>query len=267
MLIDFHTHAFPERIAERAIGKLAHDAGGLVPQTNGTFSSLKVEMEKDGVDISVVHSIATSPKQQTNVNNFAMEMDQDPAIVAFGSIHPDAPDALAELERIKAAGLKGVKLHPEYQQFYADDEKMKPIYRKISQLGLVTIFHAGLDYGFAPPYHCLPEHMLRALKWFDSPVVAAHWGGLDCGSQVLETLCGENIWFDLSYGYGCLPKPIAQRIVDSHGPDRLLFGSDMPWHRPAWELKLIDALDISPSDREKILYRNAQNLLKLSRKT
>lgn len=263
MLIDFHTHAFPEKIASRAVGKLAHESGGLVPQTNGTLNSLKEEMAKDGVDISVVLSIATNPKQQTNVNNYAMEMDRDPAIVAFGSIHPDAPDALEELERIRAAGLKGVKLHPEYQQFYVDDERMKPIYKKISSLGLITIFHAGHDYGFSPPYHCMPGNLQRALKWFDSPVVAAHWGGEGCGQEVLEKLCGENLWFDLSFGYGAMPKPIAQAIVDKHGPDRLLFGSDMPWHRPEWELRLLNSLDISDTDREKIFFRNAMGLLNL----
>ena len=117
MLIDFHTHAFPGRIAPRAMAQLSRDAGGLVPQTDGTLESLKAEMAKDGVDISVVHSIATNPRQQTNVNSFAIEINKDPAIVAFGSIHPDAPDALEELERIHGAGLKGVKFHPEYQQF------------------------------------------------------------------------------------------------------------------------------------------------------
>ena len=264
MLIDFHTHAFPERIAARAIGKLSQEAGGLVPQTNGTLVSLKEEMARDGVDISVVHAIATSPKQQTNVNNVAIEMNADPAIVAFGSIHPDAPDALAELERIQSAGLKGVKLHPEYQQFYADDERMKPIYKKITDLGLITLFHAGFDYGFLPPYHCMPQHLLGALRWLEGPVVAAHWGGLDCGRQVLDQLCGiENLWMDLSYGYGCIPKPIAQAIVEKHTPDRLLFGSDMPWHRPSWELRLVNALDLSEGDREKILFRNAQSLLSL----
>ena len=263
MLIDFHTHAFPERIAARAVQKLAHDAGGLEPQTDGTVSSLKAQMALDGVDISVVQSIATSPRQQTNVNNFAMEIDRDPAIVAFGSVHPDAPDALEELERIHAAGLKGVKFHPEYQHFYANDEKMKPIYRKISQLGLITLFHAGHDYGFPPPYHAMPEHLLGALRWLDSPVVAAHWGGLSCGSQVLEQLCGQDIWLDLSYGYGVMPKPMAQAIVDKHSPERLLFASDMPWHRPSWELRLIHALDISDTDRENICFRNAQKLLNL----
>lgn len=264
MLIDFHTHAFPEKIASRAIASLSHEAGGLEPQTDGTLASLKEQMRRDGVDISVVHSIATNPRQQHKVNDFAIEMDQDPAIVAFGSVHPDAPDALEELERIKAAGLKGVKLHPEYQGFYADDEKMKPIYRAISRLELIVLFHAGHDYGFAPPYHCMPQHLLGALKWLDTPVVAAHWGGVGCGTEVLETLCGrEGLFFDLSFGYSMMPKSIAQHIVDKHGPDRLLFASDMPWHRPAWELRLLNSLDISGTDREKICFRNAQTLLDL----
>ena len=263
MLIDFHTHAFPEKIASRAVGKLSYEGGGLMPQTDGSAGSLKEQMKQDGVDISVVLGIATNPRQQHSVNDFAMALDRDPAFVAFGSVYPDAPDALEELERIAAAGLKGVKLHPEYQQFYADDEKMKPIYRKISELGLITSFHAGFDYGFPPPYHAMPEQMLRALRWFDSPVVAAHWGGADCGLQVLEKLCGENLYFDLSFGYGCMPKPIAQAILDKHGADRLLFGSDMPWHRPEWELRLLNSLDISEEDREKICFRNAMQLLNL----
>jgi predicted TIM-barrel fold metal-dependent hydrolase len=263
MLIDFHTHAFPEKIAGRAMASLAHAAGGLKPQTEGTIESLKAEMVRDGVDIAVVQSIATNPHQQSKVNDFAMEMDKDDKIYAFGSVHPDAPDALEELERIAAAGLKGVKLHPEYQGFYADDEKMKPIYQKISALGLVTLFHAGTDIGFPPPYHATPEHMKNALRWFDSPVVAAHWGGAGCGPEVLDKLCGENLYFDLSFGYGVISKPVAQGIVDKHGVDRLLFGSDMPWHRPEWELRLINSLDLSDADREKIFCRNAIELLQL----
>lgn len=263
MIIDFHTHAFPEKIAQRAVSQLSFSCGGVVPQTGGTAASLKEEMAKDGVDISVVHSIATNPHQQHNVNNFAISLASDPCLVPFGSVHPDAPDALEELERIAAAGLKGVKFHPDYQSFYVDDEKMKPLYRKISQLGLITLFHAGEDYGFAAPYHCMPENLRRALSWFDTPVVAAHWGGFALGEQVLQKLCGENLWFDLSFGYSALPRSRAQAILDKHGPDKLLFGSDMPWHRPSWELRLLNTLDISPEDREKILWKNAAGLLKL----
>lgn len=263
MLIDFHTHAFPERIAERAIDKLSFDSGGLKPQTDGTLGSLKEQMAKDGVNISVIQSIATNPTQQENVNDFAAQMNEDSSIVAFGSVHPDAPDALCELERIKAMGLKGVKFHPEYQCFYADDDKMKPIYRKISNLGLITLFHAGHDYGFYPPYHAMPRNMLGALRWLDTPVIAAHWGGVNCGEEVLDVLAGHDIWFDTSFGYANMPKSFAQMIVDKHTPDRILFGSDMPWHRPSWEVRLIESLDISDTDKEKIYYKNAKKLLGL----
>lgn len=261
MLIDFHTHAFPEKIAGRAVASLSHACGGLKPQTDGTVSSLKAEMEKDGVDLAVVQSIATNPGQMRKVNDFAISIDSDPAIVAFGSVHPDAPDALEELERIHAAGLKGVKLHPEYQQFYVDDEKMKPIYRKISDLGLITLFHAGHDYGFAPPYHAMPEHFSRALSWFDAPVVAAHWGGLGCGAEVLEKLGGAPIWFDLAFGYGVVARPVAQQILEKHGAQKLLFASDMPWHRPAWELRLLQSLELTAEEQEQIKWQNASALL------
>lgn len=263
MIIDFHTHAFPQRIAERAIDKLSFTSGGLAPQTNGSAESLKEEMKKDGVDISVVLSIATNPAQQNNVNNFAAELNGDASLYAFGSVHPDAPDALSELERIKSLGLKGVKFHPEYQKFYVDAEKMKPIYKKISSLGLITVFHAGYDYGYAPPYHCMPENMARALKWFDSPVIAAHWGGVNSGMQVLKHLAGLPIWFDVSFGYAAIPRGIALMITEKHTPDKMLFGSDMPWHRPSWEMRLINTLGLSDSEKDKIYFKNAAKLLSI----
>lgn len=263
MLIDFHTHAFPDAIAPRAIQSLSFAAGGLKPQTEGTVTSLKEQLNKDGVDMAVVLSIATNPAQQTKVNNFAIGVNDDPMLFAFGSVHPDAPNALEELERLHDAGIKGVKFHPEYQGFYADDKKMKPIYQKISQLGLITLFHAGQDIGFLPPYHAMPEHLLGALKWLDSPVVAAHWGGMGCHQAVMDKLCGENLYFDLSFGYGVIPKKQAQLILEKHTPDRLLFGSDLPWHRPAWEKRLLDTLDLSAGDRDKICFQNAKNLLNI----
>ena len=261
MIIDFHTHAFPKAIAKRAIDKLSFDSGGLCPQTDGTLESLKSEMKEDGIDASVVLSIATNPHQQTKVNDFALSINDEKEIFAFGSVHPDAEDALDELERIKAMGLKGVKFHPDYQGFFADDEKMKPIYKKISSLGLITVFHAGYDYGFFPPYHGMPQNIAGALKWLDAPVVAAHWGGVNCGLEVIEKLCGLDLWLDLSFGYNTMPRPVAEAILEKHTPDRLLFASDAPWHRPKWEMRLIDTLDISDSDREKIYYKNALKLL------
>ncbi len=264
MLIDFHTHCFPDKIAEKAIAKLAYVSGGLEPYTDGTLGGLRQSMARGGVDLSVVLSIATNAHQQTSVNDFAATVNNGEDIVAFGSVYPDSADALDELERIKALGLRGVKLHPDYQGFAVDDPKMKPIYRKISALGLICVFHAGLDYGFAPPYGGMPEKMRTAVGWFDSPVVAAHWGGINCGEGVLKHLCGiEHLYFDTSFGYSMMPRYYAERILEKQGADKLLFGTDTPWHSPELEWRLLDALGLSDAEREAIACGNAKKLLKI----
>ncbi len=262
MLIDFHTHAFPEKIAEKAIAKLSFASGGLTPNTDGTVSGVKGLMASQGVDRAVVLNIATNAKQQKSVNDFAASINNG-NIISFGSVFPDSEDCLFELERIKSLGLKGVKLHPDYQGFNADDEKMIPIYKKISALGLITVFHAGLDYGFPPPYGATPEKMERALKHFSSPVIAAHWGGIGCGEEVLKHLCGKDIYFDTSFGYGTMPKYYAEKIIEKHTADKILFGTDSPWHTADMELKLLNSLLLSQSDMDKITHKNALQMLEI----
>ena len=262
MIIDFHTHAFPDKLAARAVGSLSDASGGLPPCTDGTVEGLRASMKAGGVDISVVANIATNPRQMHAVNDFAASINSAD-LIAFGSVHPDAPDALEEVERIAEMGLRGVKLHPEYQDFFVDDPRMEPIYRKIGERGLITLFHAGGDLGFPGPYRCTPQRLSRALAWMCAPVVAAHWGGMFMGEAVLEYLCGKEVWFDISFGQGVIPPSLARRIVEAHGEDRLLFGTDTPWHSPGQELRLLDALELSDEQREKILSGNARKLLKI----
>lgn len=263
MLIDFHTHCFPEKIAERAVEKLSLASGGLKPHTNGTLEGLKTSMQKGGVNISVILNIATNAKQQQSVNDFAAQCNKDKDIIAFGSVFPYSEDVFDELERIKELGLKGVKLHPDYQGFDVDDIRMKPIYKKIGELGLITIFHAGVDYGFPPPYGATPDKMERALSWFSSPVVAAHWGGAGCGEEVLKRLCGKDIYFDTSFGYGQMPKYYAEQILEKHGADKMLFGTDTPWHTAEMEMRFLSTLNLSDDEMAKITYQNAQKLLNI----
>lgn len=261
MLIDFHTHCFPDRIASGAIEKLSHVSGGLTPYTDGTISGVQASMAEHNVDLSVVLNIATNARQQQSVNDFAAQMNQQENIVAFGSVYPHSDDALEELERIKSLGLKGVKLHPDYQRFQVDDPKMKPIYQKISQLELITVFHAGYDYGFEPPYMCMPENMANALRWFSSPVIAAHWGGFNVSDQVLQHLCGLDIYFDTAFGYASMPKYYAEKILEKHGAEKILFGTDLPWHTPEMELRLLNTLGLSEREYNQICFENAQKLL------
>ncbi len=262
MLIDFHTHAFPDALAPRAMSILSAASETLTPQTDGTVSGLRASMRKNGVDVSVLLNIATNPHQMHAVNDFAFSQKSDD-VIPFGSIHPDAADWSEELDRIQANGLKGVKFHPDYQKFFVDEPKMFPIYRKISELGLITVFHAGFDYAFAPPYKCMPKNALALLDTFSSPVVLAHWGGQGYNEEVLSTLCGLNFYFDVSFGYGVIPVATAQAILEKQGADKLLFGSDMPWHSPTMELSLQNHLHLTQEEKDKINYKNACFLLGL----
>ena len=264
MLIDFHTHAFPTHLAANVIEKLSFVSGGLMPYTDGTVAGLRRSMRENNIDVSVVMNIATNEKQQSKVNDFAASVNNGVDLFAFGSVFPDSPNALEELERIKFLGLLGVKFHPDYQCFSADDEKMKPIYKKISSLGLITLFHAGYDYGHKPPYGATPERLQKAVSWLESPVIAAHWGGIGCFEGVLNSLCTiENLYFDTSFGYSIIPKYFAEKIIEKKGIDRILFGTDTPWHNKGMEFRLLNSLELSQHQLKNITYNNAKRLLKI----
>src|SRR5699024_4764908 len=134
-------------------------------------------------------------------------------IIPFGSVHPDSPNALSELERLAKAGIRGIKLHPDYQHFFVDDEKMFPIYKKIAELGFITVFHAGVDIGYPKPVHCTPERLLRVLDLIDdAPVVAAHFGGWLLWDSVLEDLCGTKVYLDTAFSSGKMPPDYAKEL-------------------------------------------------------
>ena len=262
MVIDFHTHLFPEKIAAKAVASLEHRAGGTTPFSDGTVERMETVMKQQGVDKSVVLNIATNPKQQENVNNFAISLLGNDSFVPFGSVHPDSENALDELERLKQSGIKGVKLHPDYQNFFVDDDKMLPIYEKIASLGLITVFHAGVDIGYANVVHCTPERLLRVLDSFGgAPVVAAHWGGYMMYSDVMEFLVGTKIFLDTSFSYAKMPPDYARNIVKAHGAEKILFGTDMPWSCPKDEMRFISSLELTKQECDAILCNNAKTLL------
>lgn len=263
MIIDFHTHCFPEKIAVKALDVLRHRSGILDTFHEGSELSLIESMKNNGVDVSVVLNIATNPSQQSKVNGFAIEINARPEIVAFGSVHPDSPEALQELERLKAAGIKGVKLHPDYQDFFVDEERMFPIYEKIGELGMITTFHCGVDIGFPHPVHCTPDRLAKVLPHFGgAPVVAAHFGGIGYSEDVCEKLTGfDNLYIDTAYSYGIISPYWAKRIISAHGSDRILFASDTPWSLPENEQRLLDCFDLTAEEKSKILGGNAVRLL------
>ncbi len=264
MIIDFHTHCFPDKIASKAIETLRLRSGITRPFHNGSVQSLVELQKKDGVDLSVVLNIATNPHQQESVNNFAISLKEVEGVVPFGSVHPDSPDALNELERLSENGIKGVKLHPDYQDFFVDDERMLPIYEKIGKLGLVTVFHCGWDIGYPDIIHCNAERISRILPSFGgAPVVAAHFGGTLDIKNVEKYLVGTDIYLDTAYCYGVLTPRNAKQIIDAHGADKILFASDSPWNMPSQDIELIKCFGLPENEEKAVLGGNAQRILGL----
>ncbi|MBP0974296.1 MAG: amidohydrolase [Oscillospiraceae bacterium] len=263
--IDFHVHAFADKIAERTIRALEETASEAAA-TNGTLSETETKMRQWGVDAFVLLSIATKPSQHLVCNNWAASCISD-HVFPFGSIHPDGEDALAELERIKSLGLYGVKLHPDYQHFYADEERMLPIYRKCGELGLPLLFHAGVDPVCPDDIHCTPRMAAKVLeKCPDTTIILAHLGGYLCWDEVAEILAGNfgNLYMDASLAGRYIPEDMLARIIEKHGAERILFASDCPWDTPDRTRDKLLRIGLSEAEQRAIFAGNAEKLLGVS---
>ena len=280
MIIDFHTHTFPDKIAAAAVEKLSL-ASHIRPFSDGTARGLSESARAAGIDLSIVLPVATSPKQVAHINDFAAktnESTEETGLFSFGCIHPDYPEWSEELGRVKELGLKGIKLHPVYQGVDIDDTRFLRILDRAGELGLVVVTHAGWDIGFPGVRHCSPEMVLRAIKQV-GPVklVLAHMGGWQQWDKVEELLTDQPVWFDTSFSTGSLsplddgfyaPEDLPMlgetdflRMVRTIGADRILFGTDSPWSGQTDDISFINALPLTDSEREKILGLNAEKLL------
>lgn len=259
---DFHTHAFTDSLAERAISSLC-ETSNKIPETDGTINGLHEIMKKYGINEFLLLPVATKPSQQTTINNWASEVMGN-GLYACGSIHPDAYNAFEEIERIKSLGLYGVKFHSEYQHFCPDEERMFPIYKKIAECGLIAVFHGGWDPFGESDIRCTPERMAHAVgKVPELNFVVAHLGGINVWNDVEKYLAGkfDNLWLDISVIASMgISENQAERIIKKHGTDKILFGSDCPWDNPKNEIDLINNLSLSNEDKEKIFFKNAHKL-------
>ena len=263
MIFDAHIHIFPDRLAGKALENLS----GICQSpyfANGTLSGTLDALKNWGIDGGICMHIATKPKQQTSVNNFAAEI-QKGNLFCFGSVHPDAPDALEELQRIKELGLKGVKLHPDYQDFFVNDPKLFPIYDAASSLELPITFHTGWDPYSPDVVHAPPEEMAKVADEFPRlTIIAAHLGGLKRWDETEQYLAGkENVYFDTAMcsRYGTPEQTL--RLIRKHGSSRVLFGSDCPWSKSSEERNFLESLPLTSGELEAILYRNVAELLQL----
>ncbi len=279
-IIDFHTHTFPDHIAAKAIGRLSR-ASHTVPFSDGTDAGLLVRMDESGTDLSVILPVATSPKQVERINDTAAEVNgRYPRLHSFGGIHPDYEGWKGELARIRDLGLKGIKIHPVYQDTDLDDIRFLRILDRCAELGLIVTAHAGLDIGFPGIVRCSPKMAAHALAEVPGvTLVLAHMGGWRNWDEVTELLPGTGAFIDTAFsggaftplddGYwraedtGMLSPVEFVGIVRAFGADRVLFGTDSPWSAQAEELAFVRGLPLTDEEKERILGGNARKLLGL----
>ncbi|MBP1755390.1 MAG: hypothetical protein H6Q59_1788 [Firmicutes bacterium] len=263
MIIDFHTHIFPDGIAERTISKMERE-GQVRAFTRGTLNELKRSMRENQIDISVILPVVTKPSQFETINQYAAEITGRDGILSFGGIHPDMEDYRVKLDTIKRLGLKGIKLHPDYQATFVDDPKMVRMIQYATELGLIVVLHAGLDIGLPDPIHCPPQraaHMLAQIENENAKIVLAHTGGYDQWDEVEEYLVGKMVYLDTSYSMNKLSTEQFVRIVRGHGADRILFATDSPWGGQRETVDWVAGMELTVEEKERIFWRNGAELM------
>ena len=283
MIIDIHTHTFPDAIAARAVDKLKHNSH-TEPVLDGTALSLSASAKAAGVDLAVIQPVATSPAQVRDINDGAIETNRSSSVTrlaSFGCMHPafDAPEQ--ECARLAKAGVKGIKLHPVYQLTDMDDPSYVRVLRAAADCGLLVLIHAGIDVGFLERTYSDVEKIARALDSVpDGRYLLAHMGGWRQWDEAQALFAGrENVWLDTSFSLGDM-TPLGDGFYETHslsrlsqerflqmkeafGAEKLLFGTDSPWEGQAAEIAKIRALPLKEEEKAAILGGNAKALLGL----
>lgn len=262
MIIDFHTHIFPDKIAAKTIAYLS-EKGNTKAYGEATLDAIKSDMKKNGIDRCAILPVATIAKQVDSINKMAAEVNGKDGIIYAGAIHPQSENVGEILDEIKAAGLFGIKIHPDYQGEHFDSPAYINIMREAAKRDLITITHAGVDIGYPDHVHCTPDmvlHVLRELDGIiDNKLVLAHMGGCDLADEVIEKLVGKPVYFDTSYVLDRYTDK-CKEIIEKHGADKILFATDYPWSDGRKFIEIIKSYNLPKEDEDKIFFKNAMKL-------
>ncbi len=256
-VFDFHTHIYPERIAEKAAVSV-REFYNMPSDLIGTSKELLEVGKRAGIEKFLILPVAIRPDQVKNINLFvSSEVAAHEEYYGFGTVHAGMEGICDEVDNIKALGLRGIKMHPDTQGFSIDDERLFPMYDMI-QGDIPVIFHSG-----DPRYdYSHPRKIKRILEMFPRlTVIAAHFGGWSLFEEALENLKDTDCYVDVSSSMMFQSREETMYYISQYGVDRVLFGSDYPLGNPERELQSFLQLKLSDSEREKILYRNATELL------
>lgn len=267
MYIDLHTHIFPNKIAKKAIPKLA----GVIkqePSTDGTYTGLKKSMKEAAIDISVVLPTVTNLNQFDSIIRFADQINEkfyenpSQGILSLAGIHPMADNYAEQLQIIKDHGFAGLKIHPDYQGIFFNDIRCKRIIDKAAQLGLFVITHTGYDPYSPDLVHCSVPMILEVLRDVQPDnLVLAHMGSNLFYTDVENYLLGSDVYLDTAYVISHIPSERLSAMIHKHGADKVLFGSDTPWTTQSEVIRCLNQLDLTEEEFALVSHKNAMKLL------
>jgi uncharacterized protein len=266
LILDGHSHAFPDALAARAVQSLTAGAKWhpVRPWHDGTVAGLLASMDRAGIHRTLMCSIATRPSQVAKITDWSAAIASD-RIVPFASVHPDFAQPEAEVERIASLGLPGLKFHPQYQECPADDPRVLRIARAAARHNLALVLHAGYDLAFARTDIASPQrirHLFEAVPGLR--LLACHLGGWEDWEQSLRHIVGQPIYIETSFCLGQCPADMLHRIIEKHPPELLMFGTDAPWADQSAELALFQALPLSPAALHQALWDNGHRFANIT---
>lgn len=270
MIVDSHTHIFPDKVASKALPKLSSIIH-LEPSMDGTVNGLKGSMESAGIDCSIVLPTVTDPKQFDSILRFAVQVNETcslengPRLLSLAGIHPGSDTYKEQLRLICQEGFSGIKLHPNYQGYQFDDIHYLRLIYEASSLGLTIVTHTGFDPVTPDEIFCSPDMILHVLEETAPPkLVLAHMGSNENYTESEEKLCGQNVYFDTAYSLMHMDETQFTRMVHTHGADKILFGTDAPWTFQKECVEKFQSLTgLSEKEKQQILYENAVFLFRL----
>lgn len=261
-VINTHCHIYPEKIADKAVEGI-RDFYDLNMSLNGTVENLLEDGSKVGVVHYLIQSVATTPKQVASINEFISESvkSHPDLFTGFGTLHPDSEDIKDDFNYLTELGLKGVKLHPDFQRFAMNEERAFKIGEIVNDADVPMLVHCGdFRYNYSNPEHVKP--FLE--KYPDLTFIGAHFAGWSVWENATEELSGfENIYVDLSSSLYDLSPETAVDLIHAYGSDKVLWGTDYPMWDSVSEMEYFNKLDLTKKERQQILYDNAAKLLKL----
>lgn len=263
-IINAHAHIYPPKISEKATDAIGTFYDIKMNFTGTPENLLKAE-KPAGISRFIVHSCATKTSQVHSINEFIKEeIDAHPEFIGFMTLHQDMTEAEMkdEIEWCMERGFHGIKLHPDFQKFYIDEEKDEKIYRAVASFNKTfpILFHTGDNrYEYSKPKRL----SVIAKKYPSLVFIGAHFGGYRCWDE-LDCYKGlDNVYFDTSSSLAFISAEKAKGLIDTFGYEKFFFGTDFPMWNAKEELERFNKISLTEKEREAILSGNIKKLLKL----